>query len=219
MGARGPKFTRTERAIIRNRVIRLHRRGKPQDQIARACGLSDRQVRHWIRVYRIAVNKRTLDDMEALLKEQIGWHQMIRDEAMDAWDESRGVREIRESEQAGEGGKPKVKLRREFNHGDAAFLREARANTEKISRLLNLNPAQRTELTGLDGGPIKVEHVDRRDERGEIRDALDRLVTGEGLSLDGARQCLIAYGMDAADVDAIYKELELVERDRERDAV
>lgn len=221
MGERGPKLNKTERAVVELRIVRMKLDGYAQCEIARAVGLTDGHVSKVLKKYRAQCRKDAIEETEAIIWEHVAELKHMKRELAEAWRNSKGVKEIHESEGSGAGNKDgrKAKIKREFRDGNPAYMRERRECIQEINKILGVYPAQRTELTGLDGGPIKVEHTERRDERGDIRDAFERLATDQGLSLDAARMCLIAFGMDGPDVEAVYKELTLSEHERGRDAV
>lgn len=222
MGQRGPKLSRAERAVKRHRIIQLLLRNYSQHEIARREGVSQPYVSYVLKVFNRRLDQDSLAGVGRLRQRQVAKAELREREALEAWERSKGIREISEQERdAGQGdgkGKGKVKLRREHRDGNPAFLREARENSQEVNKLLGLYAADRLEMTGAGGGPIAFEGTIRSGERDIIREGFERLV-GDGLSLADARMCLLGTGMDAEDVDAIYQELKLSEPDGKGDTV
>src|SRR4051812_24331521 len=105
MGKRGPKLTRLERALKRDRIVELALRHYSQTEIARREGVTQQYVSYVLKVEERWHRMRARKGAAVLRQRQVARAEMRERAAMDAWEASRGVREIRESEQSGEGGK------------------------------------------------------------------------------------------------------------------
>lgn len=206
MGRRGPKLNPTERAIKRNRIVELALRNVSGAEIARREGVTRAYVCYILKVLQRKLDMEDRTKGKRIRQRLVARAEVREREALEAWERSKGVREISEQERGGggEGKAGKVKLRREGRDGNPAFLREARENAQEVGKLLGAYPAERLEMTGAGGGPIEISRTERR--RGVVERMLIKLLH-EGLTLEDARSGLLACGVAPRDLEAAEEAL------------
>src|SRR5262245_44950149 len=127
MGKRGPRLSKTDRAIVRERIVRMHLDEIPGYEIAERVGVTPAYVSYVLKVLRRALDIQAIQGLDAVRQRQVAKLQSREREAMDAFRRSQSLREISQQETI-TGDKPgrKMKLKKESRDGNPAFLREAR---------------------------------------------------------------------------------------------
>jgi hypothetical protein len=118
----GPKFTKTEREAVKDRVAFLDRMGYNQYQIAAQVGVSQPVVGNYLAQIRESYRKSQQRHRSELVEEKLAQYRELRQEAYEAWVRSQQC------------GNPDIKL-----NGDAAFLRVIQDTYKMECALLGLD--------------------------------------------------------------------------------
>jgi len=161
-GSTGPKRTPAQRDLDAERISAWMAEGRSTRWIGKQLGLSHFQViQDQKKLRRAALGRAGLTmDVElerslTALDEALRW-------ASDGWEKSRQPYEATVTEQVDgpKGRTTRVVLQRHTPPGDAAFIRAfIEANTRR-DKLLGLEAAAKTELSGPQGGPLRVANKD-----------------------------------------------------------
>jgi hypothetical protein len=149
---RSPDQIRKERAEI----ARLYLQRMTQAEIGERLGLSRQQVGYELKAIRREWLESSVMDFNTRKAEELARIDHVEREFLTAWERSKAARETTTTEQTtgGEGDRVKAAIRKEQQVGDPRFLAGVQSCIEQRCKILGLNAATETRLTGKDGGPV-----------------------------------------------------------------
>ena len=220
----GPRLTKTERAVLRARVVEMSLAHVSGEVIAELVDVTPSYVSHILSAYRKKLQVVSVENLLMERRAQIARFEVVAKEASLAWEKSKAAFEstttqksrktscsAKGSSRSGKDEQTRAILKRANRDGNPVFLKRWIEAEDKIAQLKNLYPAKRLELTGVDGGPIQLSAEEQR--RNAVRTMFEKQLS-QGINLIEARSALLTLGVDEEDLDAVYNDLELRERDR-----
>jgi hypothetical protein len=166
MVKRGPKpgDTALKRLLRDQRMVELHVKGYREYEIAAEMKVSLSTVEKVLAKARKAAAHAITQEKIVHVVKKIEELRVMRREYWAAWQRSQSERQITETEKSegdGDGKRSrsgitkKAKIRREARDGTPSWLDGVQWCFEQEAKLLDLYPAARQEISGLEGGPIQ----------------------------------------------------------------
>jgi predicted transcriptional regulator len=166
MGKRGPApgDTHLKRLVRDEEIVTLDLKGYRDYEIAKQMKVSVSTVEKVLAKARRAAVERMTQETIAHVVRKIEELRVMRREYWAAWERSQSERQITETEKSegdgegkgrGSGVTKKAKIRREGRDGTPSWLDGVQWCFEQEAKLLDLYPAARQEISGLEGGPIQ----------------------------------------------------------------
>jgi hypothetical protein len=170
-----PKRTAFQREADLERISEMYLKGKTQQEIADATGVRQQQITYDLKTIRqrwIASSVRNFDEERGIALAKID---ALERAAWDAWEKS-CEEKTRKSIQQNAFGDKTSSVTTETLLGNPAYLQIVDRCIERRCKLLGLDAPVRTEVTGKDGGRIKLDSVvmDDSERSRKILEILDK---------------------------------------------
>lgn len=146
------------------RAWELRCRGWTQPRIARELGLDDSAVCRILKRVSARVLAELKDSVERVKAEQTETLQHVIDEALQAWERSKGTRKTvtRQTVSGGENDEDRQRTTQHASErtGDVAYLSEARAAMADLRKVWGVDAASRHEVSGPAGGAVPIVAIE-----------------------------------------------------------
>ena len=143
-----PKRTSDQAEHDYTRIARMYLQGQTQSAIAAELGLSQQQISYDLRIIRKRWLDSSLRDFDAAKAEELAKIDLIESELWEAWNASKGDKEITTHEE-GDGPKGpfnKNAVKKEKSYGAIAYLNGVMECVKKRCELLGLNPEKQKQM-------------------------------------------------------------------------
>lgn len=161
-GKKGGRINKALALERQRRAWELRTQGRTERQIAAELGVDQSTVHAALARASDAYLASVQGDVARLKAEQSAVLQHAQAEALAAWERSKGgLKHVRKSSREKAEGEPaapaSVVQEWQEDAGDPRYLAEVRAASEALLKVWGLNAAQKHELTGAGGAPLKGE--------------------------------------------------------------
>lgn len=159
------QFVREDRY---QQVTTLYLRGWTQKQIAAEVGVTQGMISNDLKVIQQRWREQTAFNLDEAKAKELARLDELERECWAAWEQSKSERTKARQETGGKGkdGKAtvtKASMEKEQRDGNPAFLQAVLSCIDRRCKLLGLDAATKSELTGKDGGPIQSESTTKPD--------------------------------------------------------
>ena len=174
--------TVAQRASDRAKIAELLEDGYNQSEIGEKLGIPFQRVSHDVAAIRAMWEAKTVESFQRRQEFIFRKIQVIEQEAWEAWEKSKEPRMSKSVTQGDTVNKQSIK--KEERGGDPRYLQIAADCIDRYAKLFGVN-VERVELSGAEGGPITIRHIDDMTELLQQVQRHKELQSGSESSVDG----------------------------------